>query len=620
MGAIFGFVNGSRAVLNQDHLDGMGEVLRHRGPSHLRLTCDGRCGLGCRALPQEPCHGHELAADPDASLHLAVDGYLWNTDELRRMLPEEQRCPSAPLPLLLGNLYRQYGPDSCRMPFGPYTSALLDTRSRRLVLSRNVTGQRTLFYVQTPGFLAFASEIKALLRLPLVSRDMDEESLYWYLASGYVPQPATIYRDIRQLAPGAHLVCDLDGNGFRVAPRDVREGRVELDATAATDEEYVDELDRSLTAAVEQQAAALGEPIGCFLTGGVDTSLVLSILRKVTAKRIAAFVVGYDDPTCDETAHSRQTAAYFGVEHHAHRFGAADFVDLTRRIFTIHDEPFADLGAGTALLGAALARRHTEAVFTGAAADFLFGNFDLAYLYRYYRWLPSPARRALLAPFRLAYSTPLVARRFPNLQQYSFLAGDCFAEAFFTKWRKQELQALLRHTVPTEAGNFSRVFRQLQGLPLSDRILKSVYATYSVDCIDREFERSCMAHSLHPVNPYLSADVFRFANRLPVRLKYRRGYGKWVNRRLLRRYLPLHLFDHPKRGTSMPLGASVRDAMNALIDTYLDPARLRREGILQDLAPVQAAVAAYRAGRRTEAPKLWALIVLGMWREQLGSA
>jgi len=241
-------------------------------------------------------------------------------------------------------------------------------------------------------------------------------------------------------------------------------------------------------------------------------------------------------------------------------------------------------------------------------------------VYRFYKWIPWQARRMLIATNKKVFDRPRLRRMFPNMPLMTYLGGRTFFETFFTKWSSDEIHALLDTSVDIKEGNFYRTFQALEGLPLSGRIQKSLYSTYSTDCVDREFERSCMFNSLHTINPYLDADVFRFANQLPDSLKFRKRYGKYLNRQLLHgRYLPRLLFNRPKRGTSLPFGANTNGPMARLIDEYLDRDRLRREGLFRNLDVIQRVVDAYRAGQHFQGHKLWTLIVFQIWRERTSS-
>jgi len=615
VGAVFGYINIEGSPLGEDRLETMSATLKHRGPQHAKTWSKDGIGLGFRSLPFEPFFQKDMEAHDGSGILHAFDGYLSNTEALHSA--NGSTSEKHDFGMLLTDLYMKQGPQYCAALHGPYSSAILDRQNNRVVLARNITGQRTLFYTKTDAFFAFASEIKALVKLPGVSTEMDEESLYWYLASAYVPHPRTIYKEIHQLAPGASLVYDLQTHTIQLVEANMRKGRVPVPTEGWSEEDYIDELDKRLTRAVEKQVAHLSEPIGCFVTGGLDTALVLSLLKKVTTKKLSTFVVGFGDKNCDERPHAKAIADHLGVEHHSHLFTEQDFLDLTFKLFDVHDEPFSDLGAGTAFFGTALAKQHSDVTFTGAASDFLFGNFDLAYVYKYYKHMPWPFRKAFMSTSRKLFESPQLQDKFPNMPLMTYLGGRSFFETFFTKWSSTEIQALLGMSVDVKEGNFYRTFMDLKGVPLSGRIQKSLYSTYSTDCVDREFERSCMAHSLHTVNPYLDADVFQFANQLPDSMKFRKRYGKYINRRLLYdRYIPQTLFTKPKRGTSLPIDANNNRAMTQLIDEYLNVDRLRREGIFHDLSVVQKAIEAFRSGQPFQGHKLWTLIVFQIWRER----
>lgn len=173
--------------------------------------------------------------------------------------------------------------------------------------------------------------------------------------------------------------------------------------------------------------------------------------------------------------------------------------------------------------------------------------------------------------------------------------------------------------IDTRRGNFYRTFQSLEGMPVSGR-KKSLYSTYSTDCVDRKFERTCMINSPQTVNPYLDAGVFRFANQLPDSLKFRKRYGKYLNRRMLyEHYVPQSIFKAFKRGTSLPFGTSGQGPMNQLIDEYLSPDRLRKDEIIKNHDVVQQAINAYRSGKHFQGHKIWTLIVIQIWRERVAS-
>ncbi len=591
----------------------MNGLLLHRGPGYRSIFSSENVGMGFRSLQYEPFFGHDSTSGGTPVIH-AFDGYVWNAEELGKaagctVSPEES------FPVFLTALYNAGGFQYSAGLHGPYSSALYDPEREHVILSRSITGQRTLYYVQTDAFFAFASEIKALLSLPGVDTEIDEESFRWYLARAYIPHPRTIFKGIRQLNPGARLLYDIPGDSFRITEPDMREGRIPS-VEDRPEEFFVDRLDQLLTSAIEKQVSAINKPIGCFLTGGVDTSLVASILSKVASGKIQTFVVGFDDTICDERPRAAAIADHLGTDHRSYLFDAEDFVALTHTLYDIHDEPFSDLGSAVAYYGTTLARQHTDIVFTGAASDFLFGNFDMAHVYNYYQ-LPQWVRRVMITMGKPFFNSPKIRRRFPNMPLMTYLGGGSFFETFFTKWSNREIASLTGCSLDVKDDFFYKCFMALEGLELSGRIQKTLYSTYSTDSIDRVFERSCMFNSLQTVNPYLDSSVFSFANHLPDSLKYRKGYGKLLNRRLLQeKYLPDSYFKHAKRGTSLPFGETLFKPMNDLIDRYLSHACLRRTQLFRNLDVVDNAVSAYRSGEYGYGDKLWTLIVFQIWFER----
>ncbi|THB75619.1 MAG: hypothetical protein D6B25_11725 [Desulfobulbaceae bacterium] len=615
MGAIFGFIQQSNSPLNQQHLAEMSTALSHCGPSFEFLHYQKPGGIGLRALDQEPFFNQHQDLKRTSCVH-AFDGYLWNLDEISHQLYGVSQTERT-LPEILQDLYDRQGKTYSSQLFGPYSSALLDRDNNRLILSRNITGQRTVYYAQTDHYFAFASEMKGLLKLPDIDKGFDRESLSWYLAMGYIPQPRTIYPQIKQLPPGARLYYDLSSSELAIELPDLREGREPLEAPEPEDY-YVDVLDQLLTKAIEAQLARNPGNIGCFLTGGIDTSLVASIIKKVTSRPVKTFVVGFGVETCDERPYAKRIADHLGTEHHSLLFSGKEFFDLTHRLIDLHDEPFSDLGSAAAFYGTSLARQHADFTFTGATSDFLFGNFDLSSLYNYYRYFPLPLRKFMMATGKWVFESDLFKTKFPNMPLLSYFGGRSFFETFFVKWSSSDIEQLLGIKIDIKNGNFQRTFDLLKGMPLAGRIQKSLYSTHSTECIDKQFERCSMFHSLHTINPYLSKGVYQFANELPDRLKFRKNYGKILNRRLLfEKYVPREICKSFKRGTSLPFCSLTDEPMNRLIDQYLHPERLQKEGIFSNLELIKNSVTQFRNGDQSFGQKLWTLIVFEIWLERM---
>jgi len=606
MGAICGFVNLKNKPVSIEDLRTMSHLLHYRGPHHESYYFHHNVGIAFRTLKSETCYKEDIAETKDDGLFCVVDADINN---LKDVFGNEDRIGLR----TFGYLYKKYGTKFIEKLNGPFAIAILDNLRNTLILARDRSGQKPLYYTFSDGFFAFASELKALTSLPYIQKELDPKSLYWYLSSGYICSPRTIYRRIYKLPEGTILIFDLNKQLIKESVYNSQGS--ELDSTIS-EEVLIDKLDELLTTVVGEHVSKVPEPIGCFFSGGVDTSLILALLKKVTDKKIKTFTIGFEDPLCDERPYAKNIADYLDVENYEYVISEDDFINITQNIVALFDEPFADIGATTAFQAGRLAKKYTDTVFSGDGADFLFGNYDFKYLYLFYKTIPGFIRRPMILSLDFVFDSPLLKKKFPNMPIRGYLGEENFFEAFFIMWKKNELKRLLGFEVDTKEGKFYRVFTSSQGKALSNRILKAQYKTYGIDCVDTKSERANMAHSLHIINPYLDNRIIEFADSLPVRLKYKKGYGKYLNRKVLYRYIPREYFDRPKRGTGIPFGKLTDKGMKMFISKYLNPERLKREGIFEDIGVIEQAINSYMLGDYFSGPKLWTLIIFEIWLER----
>jgi len=614
MGAICGFIDLKNSSVSIEGLKGMSSVLYHRGPHHESIYFSNGIGLAFRTLRSETFHGRDISETKDDNLFFVLDGDFINLGELQKELYGKSVYLKTPTFKILSDMYKKFGAKFIEKLNGPFSIAILDKSKNIIMLGRDRGGQKPLYYTNSNNIFAFASELKAFNSLSFVNKKLDIKSLYWYLAGGYISSPRSIYEKIYKLPEGTILIFDLNKHEEKVITYD--EGIIiPQNSKDISEDVLAAQLDEILTKVVEEQVSRVPEPVGSFLSGGVDTSLLLSYLKKVTDKKIKTFTVGFKDPVCDERPYAKKIAEYYNVENYDYEIIETDFIDASKKVIDIFDEPFSDIGIGTGLQASKLAKEHTDIVFSGDGADFLFGNYDFKYLYLFYKVFPGFIRKPVLSIGPI-FDNPIVKKKFPNMPIKTYLGEDIFFEAYFIKWKKNELEKLLGLKVDTREGKFYKTFARAHKDYLSNRILSAQYKTYGIDCVDTKSERTIMANSLNVINPYLDNRVIDFANSIPIHLKYKKGYGKYLNKKLLYKYIPKEYFERPKRGSGMPFGDLTNKGMKMLISQYLNPEQLKKEGIFQDIGVIEKAVKAYMSGDYFSGHKLWTLIIFEIWKEK----
>ena len=615
MGAVCGFAALKNNLVSVENLGAMSRTLSHRGPDHESYYFENGVGLAFRALKSETFCGDDISETKDDNVFIAFDGDLYNLEELQKEVCVDPRGLNKPTFRILSDAYRKFGVEFIEKLNGQFSIVLLDRLKNLLILGRDQSGQKPLYYVHSNGLFAFASELKALTSLQYIDKELDLEGLYWYLAGGYITSPRSIYQKIFKLPEGTLLIYNLNDQTVKQVNYDV-EIEITQNSDDVSEEVLAEELDQLLTDVISEQVSRISGPIACFLSGGVDTSLILSLLKKVTDKNIKTFTIGFEDPLCDERPYARKVAEYFNVENYEYVISENDFIDATQNLIDLFDEPFADIGVTTAFQASKLAKKHADVVFSGDGADFLFGNYDFKYLYLFYKILPNLVRKPVVLLLDVVFDNAIVKKKFPNMPIRSYLGEKGFFEAFFIKWKKDELRRLLGFEVDTQEGKFYKVFINSPRRSLSDRILEAQYKTYGIDCVDTKSERTVMANSLHVINPYLDRKVIEFAKSLPPHLKFKKGYGKYLPKKVLYKYVPPEYFDRPKRGSGIPFGNLTDKGMRLFISQYLNSERLKKEGIFKDIKIIEQNIDSYRSGDYFTGHKLWALIIFEIWLEK----
>ncbi len=591
----------------------MGDTLVHRGPDGDGHTISGRAGLGCRRLAIiDVAGGAQPLANEAGDVVAVCNGEIYNHAALRRELAARghtfrTRSDAEVLP----HLYEERGLDFLESLDGMFGLALWDARAERLVLARDRMGEKPLYYATTDAGFCFASEPKALFATGHVTRTPDWTALAGYLRTGSVPAGVSAFAEIRKLPPGGRLV--LEGERvhveryWEVAPL-LAEAPCEHDLNAAA---------RALRAHLERAvgAALLSDvPLGIFLSGGLDSTTIAALARKVRGPDLDTFSLGFEVPSFDERPHAALAARFIGTHHRTLTITPELFLDGLRALAPLLDEPLADQSLIPVYLLARYARQHVKVVLVGEGGDELFAGYPTyvgGLLAQRYRRLPVGLRRALTAaaPFlgapRGNNSLRYLARRFledaemPPAARHRAWVGCLSAEALTA------LAApggpLVESPEPTLPAARTEV----------DALLALDLTGYLPDDLLVNLDRATMAASLEGRAPLLDHHLVEFACRLPADLKLRHVVGKRVFRRAVADLVPGPTLRRVKRGLAVPLsvwlaGPLLPFARETL--ARLDPLVFRTDvvrGTLDD----------HVAGRRDNRRELWALIVLQLWQD-----
>jgi asparagine synthase (glutamine-hydrolysing) len=596
----------------------MCDRLRHRGPDDEgRLVEDG-VALGMRRLAIiDVAHGQQPVYNEDRSVAVVFNGEIYNYRDLRReLVGRGHRFATESDSEVIAHLYEERGPRLVEHLRGMFAIAVWDRSRRRLVLARDRVGKKPLLYAETSDGLVFASELKALLGHPAVGRTVDLDAVDHYLTLQYVPAPWSALEGVRKLPPATVLVHE-DG-------RSTLSTYWELDRETQTPLSRPQAVERTRELIREATALRLvsERPLGAFLSGGVDSSLVVAAMAEATSAPVKTFSIGFDDPRYDERRYARTVARAFGTEHHE-LVVSPDPLSTLESIAEAYDEPFADSSAVPSLEVARLTRQHVTVALNGDGGDESFGGYTRYAYNAGVDRLPPLARRILTATSRLVPASAGPRTRAGQVRRVLSGAGGDPASrylrlmSYFDEPSKRELySAAMRARLPEGAtpALFRRWWDSSRAPDTVGRMLDVDVRSYLPGDLLVKVDIATMRHSLEGRSPLLDHVLMEFAASLPSSWKVHGRRTKVLLKDAARGWIPDEVIDRPKMGFGVPIASWLRADLRDAARDLLTDGTARQRGWF-DQAAVQQLLAEHDAGI-DRSPRIWALIVLEQWHRR----
>jgi len=622
----------------------MAATLRHRGPDGEGLWSDFDAGiaLGHRrlAIVDLSDAGYQPMLSHGDRLVMTFNGEIYNFAELRRELEAHghQFRGYSDTEVMLA-AFEELGIEPALRCFaGMFALAVWDRRDRVLHLIRDRLGKKPLYVALDRGALLFASELKAIKAFPGFQPRVDAAALTMVLRRGWVSDRLCIWKDVFKLPPGTMLSIradDLRTSGIDTLRAQVRnwwslaeiaeKGQSNPPKLKPVDLER--DLDRLLRTVVRQRMVA-DVPLGAFLSGGIDSSAVVAMMQVQSPRPVRTFTVGFTEASYDEAAHASRIAHHLGTEHTEFRLTPAEALAAIPELPEVWDEPFADESQIPTLLLSRLARQHVTVALSGDGGDECFGGYARHFLLARMTGpirLP-PASRRMAASGLLLFSPTLWQR---------LLGATPLSRAFRATLSETSVQRLARLLAANDehdlyerlitSGEISVMSEPSPAAaaepvpPLRDIIGRIIYRDmmdYLPGDVLVKLDRASMAASLEARCPFLDHRMVEFAWRVPTGLKVRGGQGKWLLRRVLHRYLPKKLFERPKQGFNVPIGAWLRGPLRDWAQDLLDASRIRSDGLL-DSNRVESCWREHLSGQVDRARELWAILMVQVWLDAM---
>jgi asparagine synthase (glutamine-hydrolysing) len=655
MCGITGFLSCDFSYDFADASRSMADTLLHRGPDAGGIWTDDDAGvaLGHRrlAIVDLSAAGSQPMRSACGRYVIAFNGEIYNHAALRSELKGPWRGHSDTETLLAA--FVQWGIEaSLQRMVGMFAIALWDRADQRLYLIRDRMGEKPLYFGWGRDVFFFGSELKALRRHPGFDNTIDRDALCLYFRHNYIPAPHTIFTNIFKLEPGCMLSLTLK-DAAAPAPRGLSApaafGALRLtrwwslhelaragQASPLQDEaEALALLERQLRESVQMQSVA-DVPLGAFLSGGVDSSLIVALMQSGSDRPVHTYTIGFDEAAYDEAGYGRAIAQHLHTSHTELYISAAEGLHLIPKLPALFDEPFSDVSQIPTYLVAQQARKHVTVALSGDAGDELFAGYNrhlrTGNVWNMVSRVPLGCRQLILGMTKKAPSnsssafwhgmghvmprswrTTMLADKFLKLADRLDGVRDC-DDLYFnlvSEWKRPE-ELVLKASEPD---TLLRRRSEWPDLPtFEDRMMYLDAMTYLPDDILVKVDRAAMGVALETRVPFLDHRVVELAWRLPVSMKISKGQGKQALRKILYKYVPKELIERPKQGFSVPIGAWLKGPLRDWVEALLDPARLRQEGYLNpDI--VATRWQEHLSGRKNWEHSLWSVLMFQAWLE-----
>ncbi|MBI5564939.1 MAG: asparagine synthase (glutamine-hydrolyzing) [Chloroflexi bacterium] len=614
------------APVERELLERMNSTIVHRGPDCDGFFIDGRVGLAMRRLAIiDVAGGDQPIGNEDGSIQVVYNGEIYNYRALRTELEAcGHRFTTNSDTEVIVHGYEQWGDAMLPRFNGMFALALWDGTRRRLLLARDRMGKKPLYWHHSARGLVFGSEAKAVLAAPWVERQIDPTALHHYLTLQYTPDPLTIYRDVQQLPAAHQLVIEADGQ-----PHISRWWQLAFEPKWTDAERDIIERARELLSAAVECRLMSEVPLGAFLSGGLDSSIVVALMADRSRERVKTFSIGFEEAAYSETKYARLIADRYHTDHHEFIFRPADLVRVIESVIAAADEPFADPAALPLYELARQTRRHVTVALSGDGGDETLAGYR-RYVYdgilRPYaalphwltqravptltRWLPDTARlpedRNLITALKRLGQFSAVTPKASLVRWGSYFSHPDKLALYNDRWR-DELKSIDTAEVIAAAYDDAHARTRL------DRTLHTDHVTYLAGDLLPKTDRMTMAHSVEARAPFLDAEWVEWTARLPGRYKTRGLKTKWLLTAAFADKLPSDVLKRGKQGFSLPIGVWLRRDLHEWARERLIGNRALSEWFKP--AAIDQLLSQHDSGRVNHGKKIWALLMLAVWLE-----
>jgi len=631
MCGIAGFIDFNKKT-DKDTLVKMTDILHHRGPDdsgyYFESFDEVNIGLGHRRLSilDLSSHGHQPMSFEE--IEIVYNGEVYNFAEIKLELETlgysfESHSDTE----VILKAYHKWGLDAVHKFNGMFAFSIFDKKKQKVYLLRDRSGIKPLYWYQKSGTLLFASELKSFHEFKDFDKEINIEAVGLFLQYQYIPEPHSIFKYSAKLKAGHFLEIDLKSQ--KVSEHkywDVIDcyNKPKLDIS---EDEAIKETEKLLLSAFEYRMVS-DVPVGVFLSGGYDSSIVTALLQTNRSEKLKTFTIGFHEKGFDEAPYAKQVANYLGCNHTEYYCTQKDALAIIPNLPFIYDEPFADASAIPTTLVSQLARKDVTVSLSADGGDEIFAGYDrYTQTLQYYNFLekfPKISHKPIISMMDMINPEyiPIMNKTYNFKTRYEKVkeilkSKNCIEAMDHTGmyFTALETKDILKKELSTVETNFNHASFLDDGNDDINKMLAIDYKTYMTDDILTKIDRATMSVSLEGREPFLDYRIIEFAAQLPSNYKYKNGNKKHILKEIAHKYLPKEMMDRPKMGFGVPIYDWFKDELKEYFLTYLDEKRLEQEGIF-NVKEVIKLRDQYLKGEAQNVQKLWSILMFEMWYER----
>jgi len=630
MCGIVGFISKTK---QESILNDMLDTQSYRGPDDKGIFIDKQSGthFGHNRLSIQDIssHGHQPFISDYENYIIVFNGEIYNFKTIKIELEElgYNFISSSDTEVILYS-YKEWGIRCIERFIGMFAFSILDKVQNKLILIRDRAGVKPLYYYTKEKEFLFSSEIKSLHKYPNFKKELNKEILPYYFQFGYIPAPHTIFKNCYKLEAGHYLEFNIQHSTFNITKYwDVndfyREEKIDK-----SESEILDDIENILDDAIDLRMVS-DVPVGVFLSGGYDSSLVASILAKKQGKKIDTFTIGFNDKKYNEAEHAKSIASYLGTNHTEYYMQDNDMLDLVEKLPLYYDEPFGDSSALPTMIVSKMAREKVTVALSADGGDEAFCGYSKYFFLNKFNNIFSSKIKKQILKTSLNMISEDIAENINNVMPSSFkqtnikdkynkfkraINSDSLEEMFANASSyvdKNDVDKMLN--IKANKSIYD-LFENTSDLSFLNYMMSVDYKAFMNDDVLTKVDRATMSVSLEGREPLLDHRIIEYLARVPEELKYKNKQGKYLLRQILYKYLPKEMVDKPKSGFQIPLEAWLKGDLRYLVEKYLDEKRLDDE--IFNIEEIMELKTKLFLGKYVNINQIWLVIMFEMWKEK----